>query len=265
MSDEEIGVYVKMLAAQWLHGSLPKCKKTIKKMINSRKVPSEMVMLKFALCDDGFLRNERLEKERAKQKSFAESRKDNANKRWNKDALASPSAMHVHNASTCITDAFHLQSSSSSSDIELRKRERERKPVSENANSRARSIDEMLGDLPESEPTPKPRELTPAQEAMQRINGLKPEWAKPSHWTAAEMHELHGSLSAVCELSTTDWDMLRRYLVAKLPQGAGYWQPPSRSQFVKAFCDVFQHAQRWSDKQGGSFGTPQNNNLNPYA
>ena len=123
----------------------------------------------------------------------------------------------------------------------------------------------MLGDLPESEPTPKPRELTPAQEAMQRINGLKPEWAKPAHWTAAEMHELHGSLSAVCELTATDWDMMRRYLAAKLPQGAGYWQPPSRSQFVKAFCDVFQHAQRWSDKQGGSFTTPQNNNLNPYA
>ncbi len=121
MSDEEIGVYVKMLAAQWLHGSLPKCKKTIKKLINSRKVPSEMVLLKFALCDDGFLRNERLEKERAKQKSFAESRKDNANKRWNKDALASSSAMHVHDASICITDAFHLQSSSSTSVVEEKK------------------------------------------------------------------------------------------------------------------------------------------------
>ena len=32
MSDEEVGIYIKMLATQWLHGSLPNCKKTIKKM-----------------------------------------------------------------------------------------------------------------------------------------------------------------------------------------------------------------------------------------
>lgn len=113
MSDDETGVYIKMLSTQWLHGSLPNCKKTIKKMINSRKVPSEMVMRKFEICDDGFLRNERLEKERAKQKSFAESRKENANKRWGKTESKDALAMHVHDASICKKDALHLQSSSS--------------------------------------------------------------------------------------------------------------------------------------------------------
>jgi len=150
--------------------------------------------------------------------------------------------------------------------IEEKRREIEEKREREgDENSRSRSLSIDFDKLPpEPELPAKPRELTLAQESMQKINGLKPEWAKPAHWTAAEMHDLHGSLSAICELTATDWDMMRRYLATKLPQGAGYWQPSSRSQFVKAFCDVFQHAQRWDSKQGGSQGN-QNTPLNPYA
>jgi uncharacterized protein YdaU (DUF1376 family) len=117
MTDEEVGIYIKMLSTQWLHGSLPNCKKTIKKMINSRKVPSEMVMRKFSISDDGFLRNERMEKVREKQKSFIETRKENANKRWNKPENENALAMHVHDGSICKTDALHLHSSSSSSRV----------------------------------------------------------------------------------------------------------------------------------------------------
>lgn len=117
MSDEEVGIYIKMLATQWLHGSLPNCKKTIKKMINSRKVPSEMVMRKFVISDDGFLRNERMEKVREKQKSFVETRKENANKRWNKEQNDDALAMHVHSKEPCINDALHLHSSSSTSRV----------------------------------------------------------------------------------------------------------------------------------------------------
>ena len=117
MTDEEVGIYIKMLSTQWLHGSLPNCKKTIKKMINSRKVPSEMVMRKFSISDDGFLRNERMEKVREKQKSFIETRKENANKRWNKPENDDALAMHVHDGSICKTDALHLHSSSSTSRV----------------------------------------------------------------------------------------------------------------------------------------------------
>lgn len=112
MSDEEVGIYIKMLSTQWLHGSLPNCQKTIKKMINSRKFPSEIVMRKFAICEDGFLRNERMETVREKQKSFADTRKENANKRWEKDKNDNALAMHVHNQKPCITHALHTSSSS---------------------------------------------------------------------------------------------------------------------------------------------------------
>ena len=117
MSDEEVGIYIKMLSTQWLHGSLPNCQKTIKKMINSRKFPSEIVMRKFAICEDGFLRNERMETVREKQKSFADTRKENANKRWEKEKNDNALAMHVHNEKPCINDALHLQSSSSSTRV----------------------------------------------------------------------------------------------------------------------------------------------------
>jgi uncharacterized protein YdaU (DUF1376 family) len=115
MSDEETGAYIKMLSTQWLHGSLPNCKKTIKKMINLRKVPSEIVMRKFAICDDGFLRNERMETVRQKQITYADTMKNNANSRWNKKKEADALAMQMHNESICRNDALHSSSSTSTS------------------------------------------------------------------------------------------------------------------------------------------------------
>jgi hypothetical protein len=56
-----------------------------------------------------------METVREKQKSFADTRKSNANKRWDKEKNENALAMHVHDRSICITDALHLQSSSSSS------------------------------------------------------------------------------------------------------------------------------------------------------
>jgi len=113
MSDEDIGVFIKMLCRQWIDGSLPNNQKMIKKLINSRKVPSEMVMHKFEICDDELLRNGRLEETRKERQAFVESRKENANKRWSKETDGNALAMHVHDSSICKTDALHLQSSSS--------------------------------------------------------------------------------------------------------------------------------------------------------
>jgi len=117
MSDEEVGIYMRMLCTQWVHGFLPNCQKSIKKLINCGKKPSEKVMKKFAICDDGLLRNERLESVREKQKKFAESRQNNANTRWKKDA----SALQVHSQKPCINDALQSSSSSSSSSIKFNK------------------------------------------------------------------------------------------------------------------------------------------------
>ena len=114
MSDEEIGAYIKMLAIQWERGSLPENPISIKKLINSRKVPSDFLLEKFPLCGDGTRKNLRLEKEREKQQTFRQSRASNASRGWEKKRTSNARASSVHNGSTCINDA--LQSSSSSSD-----------------------------------------------------------------------------------------------------------------------------------------------------
>lgn len=113
MSDDEIGVYIKMLAFQWEREFLPNDAKLIKKIIGSSRVPSKTVMAKFEVCSDGNLRNARLEKERQKQISFRETRAANAQQRWKKDSTSNARASDMHIENGCITDALHTSSSSS--------------------------------------------------------------------------------------------------------------------------------------------------------
>jgi uncharacterized protein YdaU (DUF1376 family) len=246
MSDEEIGIYIKMLATQWERGFLPNDQKMIKKLINSRKIPSEIVMHKFALCEDGFLRNLRLEKEREKQKSFKESRVANANKRWEKEKKENAPEMHVHNASICETHALQSSSSSSSSILEL-----ERTPARKSTTVK-----------PETTWPVSASERGGGMDAiMKRINSLRPEWQLPAQWNAAEMHMLHGGSAAqICELTDSDWLDLTTYMAAKNLPPKDYWQPRSRLKFVETFSDVCGSLQRWREKGNGA---PKPNG-NPY-
>lgn len=70
MSDEEVGIYMRMLCFQWIKGGLPACPKEIKRLIGSKKPPSSDVMEKFSLVIDGKVHNERMESERQKQADF---------------------------------------------------------------------------------------------------------------------------------------------------------------------------------------------------
>ena len=235
MSDEDVGVYMKMLAAQWLHESLPFCKKSIKKMINSRKVPSEIVMRKFELCDDGFLRNSRLEKEREKQKSFVKSRSENAKERWNKPYTSNARASTVHEPSTSTEHALHTSSSSSSS--EYKKKD---------------TLSLKTTSVPPPE-TPWPASASERgggmDSIMKRINSLRPEWQLPAQWNVSEMHALHGgAASQISELTDADWHDLTAYMATK-GLTKDFWQPRSRLKFVETFSDVCVSLQRWRAKE----------------
>lgn len=245
MSDGEVGIYIKMLSYQWLHGDLPNCGKTIKKLINSDKKPSEKVMEKFQKIDEKTIRNLRLEEVREKQKSFAESRKNNANNRWKKDASASA----VHDSSICKNDALHSSSSSSSSIIvQETTPARKSAPISEPETPWPASASERGGRM---------------HAIMKRINSLRPEWQMPFQWNAIEMHALQGGAAAqICELTDDDWRDLESYMSATgLPKD--YWQPRSRLKFVETFSDVCAGLQRWRHKGHGS--NKKIHPLNPYA
>lgn len=95
MSNDEVGLYIRLLAMQWGRGYVTE--DDAARLGKGMAEPSLCyVKSKFKVGDDGNLRNGRLEAERAKQTEFRESRanagKAGANKRWHDGtAIAQPS------------------------------------------------------------------------------------------------------------------------------------------------------------------------------
>lgn len=68
MEQSEIGAYMLLLCYQWGHGSIPSEKARMERAAYGPV--SDHVLKKFRLCEDGQLRNERMEKEREKQAEY---------------------------------------------------------------------------------------------------------------------------------------------------------------------------------------------------
>lgn len=99
----------------------------------------------------------------------------------------------------------------------------------------------------------------PMETLKSRINGLRPVWGKPAHWSYAEEQNLHGGTAAqMAELDDDDWQLLKRYLAAPTTKGEQYWRPNNRSRFTETFADVWQSCLRWAEKNGGG-SRPQRN------
>jgi hypothetical protein len=106
-------------------------------------------------------------------------------------------------------------------------------------------------DAPLPEVVPTGRRFGDHRPLCATINALRPEWARPAAWSAAELHALHGALGQFEELAEADWDLLRRFLAKPLEKAGAYWQPVNRGRFVETFPDVFASAQRWAGKTNG--------------
>jgi uncharacterized protein YdaU (DUF1376 family) len=65
MTNHEIGCYVRLLMYAWRNNGLPNDIKRLCKLVQNTSIPA-CVMLKFKVCEDGMLRNDRMEKERSK-------------------------------------------------------------------------------------------------------------------------------------------------------------------------------------------------------
>ncbi len=72
MSNEEVGIYIRLLCAQHQHGRLSE-----KQVLFICKTKDNEVLQKFEIDEDGFYYNLRLENEINKRKSFSESRAKN--------------------------------------------------------------------------------------------------------------------------------------------------------------------------------------------
>jgi uncharacterized protein YdaU (DUF1376 family) len=114
LTAEEVGAYILLLCHQWDKGGLPATDRELLRIARTKMKVLEVVKQKFLLCEDGMLRNARLEAEREKQIAFREQRRENANKRWKpKEEKTDASASAVHVQTESKSDA--LQSSSSTS------------------------------------------------------------------------------------------------------------------------------------------------------
>jgi uncharacterized protein YdaU (DUF1376 family) len=103
---EEIGVYFRLLMAEWVNGELPNdelrlaktCQMSVKKFHHNFKNVSP----KFIQNGRGYLINPRLEATREKQNKYIESQINRANKRWDRvDAVAYPPALPTHMPKPC--------------------------------------------------------------------------------------------------------------------------------------------------------------------
>lgn len=89
MNAEEVGSYIRLLCHQWTKGGIPNDEDRAGRMAGLMGSPSlRYVLAKFSLCDDGMLRNERLEQVRAEQEAYkskqATAGRNGAEKRWSK-------------------------------------------------------------------------------------------------------------------------------------------------------------------------------------
>ena len=130
------------------------------------------------------------------------------------------------------------------------------KPQLAKAEAEAEAEAEAKKEGREAHPTP-PRQLSDilptgaAQDMLalqSRIQGLRKEWKLAL--TYEEQKSMLANGACLYSLEDADWARLKAYLAAKVPEGAGYWQPRNRGQFVTNLPDVHGHACRWEEKQG---------------
>ena len=120
MSAEEVGAYILLLCHQWDKGALPSTDRELLRIARTKMRVLERVKQKFTLCEDGLLRNMRLEKEREKQSAFRDTMKKKgekgAEKRWHRHTSGITQAMPDDSSSSSSSSSF--SSSTSSSEIE---------------------------------------------------------------------------------------------------------------------------------------------------
>lgn len=129
LSVEEVGAYIRLLCFQWDCGGLPNDKEKLARLAGCGVATIEAIWGKFALSDDGMVRNARLEESRAGLERFKQLQREKAQKRWGGDpktchgnATAMPRDMPEACHGIATASIRHMpeacSSSSSSSSIE---------------------------------------------------------------------------------------------------------------------------------------------------
>lgn len=97
MTPEEVGAYIRLLCYQWSKEGLPNDQAKCASMAGCHGNAIASIWHKFGICEDGKVRNSRLEKVRDDSRRYSEKQAKNAQKRWEKcqkDAKTMPPQSH---------------------------------------------------------------------------------------------------------------------------------------------------------------------------
>jgi len=84
-------------------------------------------------------------------------------------------------------------------------------------------------------------------ELEKRVRSLRSGWELPLAYS--EQRQLAAAARCLSELTAAQWQTLKDYLYAKIPDGVPAWQPRMRSKFLENPSDVWAHAVNWKRKQ----------------
>jgi hypothetical protein len=91
-------------------------------------------------------------------------------------------------------------------------------------------------------------------ELEKRVRSLRSGWELPLAYTEQKL--LSEASRCLSELTAAQWQTMKDYLYAKIPQGVPAWQPRSRTKFLENPSDVWTHASAWRKKQEASRPPP---------
>ena len=112
MTNQERGIYIQLLAHEWLDKGLPMDPESLAKLADEPLESFKLAWEKVGKCflrKDGKYHNPRLRKERAKKREFSEKMRENAEKLWrtpskpkhfSKDAESMPKVCSISSSST---------------------------------------------------------------------------------------------------------------------------------------------------------------------
>jgi uncharacterized protein YdaU (DUF1376 family) len=111
MSAEEVGCYIRLLCYQWDSNGLPNDDAQLARLGGCHGNAVALIRHKFGMCQDGLLRNARLEEVRQEQEQYREKQRENAKKRW----VGNATAMPPHDSGIKAASNWHMPNACSSS------------------------------------------------------------------------------------------------------------------------------------------------------
>lgn len=84
------------------------------------------------------------------------------------------------------------------------------------------------------------------------IVSLRPEWQAAPALSDEEASALAKNRSAIAAIEPATWDIMRRFMAHRFPEGDARWQPTKRLVAIRTLGDIAAQAVAWHHGNGGS-------------